>query len=259
MELIYIVYSHSDFSDVLEVQNDYFKDIKEEKILLIDKIDESKNYNFDKIFFYDDYLNYTKRIYMCLENFNTDKYILFIHDIDILIEKSDEDIKNLLDIMKQNNIDRLDLKYINYQKFWNNDCYNNLKTNFPEKVIYYNNDIEIMKNESTCYFIYNVNPAIHVYEKFRNIMREFDYSYRDVELKIQQFALENINTYVLYSKKKIGCRHFHLTDIIKYLHITYFGKLVGLECVPWCTGGYLENSIKDHFLNIHEKYTFKNK
>ena len=62
--LNYIVYSHTEFMDVLLVQTHYMKDIKN-KILLIDKSDkvlDTLYEQYDKVLFYDDTLPYASRL-----------------------------------------------------------------------------------------------------------------------------------------------------------------------------------------------------
>jgi hypothetical protein len=136
----YVIYSHSSYSDILNIQNEYIKNITEQKILLIDKIDPNTKYNFDKIIYYDDKLNYTKRLYNCLSQLTNVKYIIFIHDNDILIKKSDVDLNKLIEIMNTNNIDRLDLqnKKDSNKKIKFSDEIKKFKVNFDVVIINHN-------------------------------------------------------------------------------------------------------------------------
>jgi hypothetical protein len=230
----YVIYSHSSYSDILNIQNEYIKNITEQKILLIDKIDPNIKYNFDKIIYYDDKLNYTKRLYNCLKQLTNVKYIIFIHDNDILVKKSDIDLNKLIEIMNTNNIDRLDLQ----------------DKRDSNKKIKFSDEINLIKNEDIKYYIYNVNPCIYRLDKLIELCNKFDYSYRDVEEHIQTYTLENLNTYYLNSNKKINGGYFVVTNIFVYLHITHSGYLMPANNHE----NHLDPFLQAHYEQILSKY-----
>lgn len=233
---IYVIYSHSSYSDILNIQNEYIKNITEQKILLIDKLDPNIKYNFDKIIYYDDKLNYTKRLYNCLKQIENIKYIILIHDNDILIKKSDVDLNKLIGLMNINNIDRLDLQ----------------DKRDSNKKIKFSDEINLVKNEDIRYYIYNVNPCIYRLEKFIELCNTFDYSYRDVEEYVQTYTLENLNTYYLNSTKKINGGYFVVTNIFMYLHITHSGYLMPSNNDE----NHLNSFLQTHYEQILSTYTF---
>jgi len=242
MNYFIAIYSHSSFSDILTIQNDYLKEIKGvEKILFIDKIEGDNKYNFDRIIFYDDSLNYSKKVYTCLEKINTDKYILFIHDNDILIKNPHIDIINLTNIMSQHNIDRIDLQ-------------NKRDSNMDRNIINYNNSINLIEHKTGVEYNYNVNPAIYRFNKFKNIMFNFDCSYRDIELVVQNYCVKNLKTYTLYSNNIILGGWMKLTHIFLFFHITHHHKLLPPTKVEW-----MDNMIQDEYNKIIEKYNIGDK
>lgn len=240
MSYFIIVYSNSAFSDILFIQNDYLKKIKQEKILFIDKIDDIIEYNFDKIIFYDNNLNYSKRLHTCLENINTDKYVLFIHDNDILINNPDKHIIELISIMIQYNIDRIDLQH-------KRDGNPNMN------IINYNNDINLIEHKNLLEYNYNVNPSIYKFDKFKEIMLNFDCSYRDIEFIVQDYCVNNLKTYTLYSNNPIHGGYMILTNIFLYLHITHGGKLTAQQNKR----NKMNYIIQDEYNKIIEKYNLK--
>lgn len=235
-QYVYVIYSHSSYSDVFRVQNEYIKNIKEEKILLIDKLDETVKHNFNKVIFYDDKVNYTKRLYNCLKQLSNIKYIIFCHDNDIIIKKSDTDLNQLIDLMDKNNIDRLDLQH---------------KRDSNQK-IKLSNEINLIKNEDIKYYIYNVNPCIYRLDKFVKFCETFDYSYRDVEEYVQTYTLENLNTYYLNSIKPINGGYFTVTGIFTYLHITHSGYLMPVNNIE----NHLDVNLQSHYEQIIQTYKF---
>ena len=85
----YVIYSNTDYLDILKIQIDFIKDLKN-KTLLINQNDlELSNLyeNFNEVVFYNDSEPYASRL-LNLSKLGYD-YILFIHDIDILININD--------------------------------------------------------------------------------------------------------------------------------------------------------------------------
>jgi hypothetical protein len=220
MTLSYVVYTHSSYNDVFTVQNDYYKDIKETKYLFIDKINNDIKYNFDKIIIYNDNLNYTKRLLSCfLQADIKDEYIIYNPDINIFIKKNDDDIYNLVKIMKKNEIDRLDFC-----------CYKFINNN--ENVIY--NDYILVYNNDLSNYIFNVGTAIYNLKNYINLLDKFDYEYRTSELKedLQKYALDNMKCYYINHidpTKIISTGYYGLTDIFVYIHITHYGELMPID------------------------------
>ena len=93
MEIPIILYSNSEYFDILKIQNDYLKNYTN-KILLINKVPDFELF-FDKIIIYNDNLNYSKRLYNSLKDLNFN-YILFFHDIDLLVKINKNDLNDIL-------------------------------------------------------------------------------------------------------------------------------------------------------------------
>lgn len=241
--LSYIIYSHSSYNDILKVQNDFCKNITEKKYLFIDKIDNNFNSNFDYIFFYDDNLNYSKRILTCLFQANIkNEFIFFNPDINIIIEKNDKDIYNILDIMKNNNIGRFDLCAYKYIENIENIDYN-------EYILVKNNDLDN--------YIYNVGSAIYNTEKYIDLLNNFDYEYRAFELQrcVQEYCLKHMNCYYINCKNPnlgIHCGYYGCTNVFSYIHITHGGELMPIDN----NKNNLNNNLQKIYENILNNYKF---
>lgn len=218
MNYINVVYSHSSYNDILNIQNSFYKNIEEKKYLFIDKIiDNDSITNFDKIIFYDDNLNYSKRILSCLIQADIqEEYILYNSDINILISKNNEDINNLIEIMKYNDIYRFD--FCNY-KFINS-----------EKNLKYKNYI-LVKNDDINNYIYNVGTALYKVDKYIKLLTIFDYSYREIEgsNSIQEYSKYNLNSYYINTQQIINAGYFALSNILIYIHISHYNKLLPID------------------------------
>jgi len=208
--LTYVIYSHTEYLDVLEIQTDYIKNY-ENKVLLINKSDVKSNlYNeYNKVIYYDDSLPYATRLLSLSEL--DDEYILFYHDMDIIINKDDSVIEELVVLMGKNDIDRIDLQYRPLK--WN------LKT---EKIKI--KDFILNKSENTDDYIFNVNPSIWKLKTFINLMEEFrNETYRSIEHNTQEYCTQ-FKIYKLYSENYLNCGWFHCLPMFQFLHITHGGK-----------------------------------
>jgi hypothetical protein len=233
-----VVYSHSEFSDILNIQHDYIKNINVRKILFIDKLNENYD-NFNDVYIYDTNLNYSKRIFNCLNISNIDtKYILFIHDNDIILNTNHEYLLSLIAISCNKNIDRIDLKY--------SDMCENVK-NLTFK------DTTLVKNENINDYNYNVNPSLWKLDSLVKLMNEYNYSYRDIEnINVQKFCLLNFNMYKIFTYFKINAGWYVTTKFFTFLHITHGGM-----CLPIDNkNNHLDEQIHKEYIDIINKYKF---
>tara|TARA_R110002126_G_scaffold227664_1_gene372250 strand:+ start:6920 stop:7684 length:765 start_codon:yes stop_codon:yes gene_type:complete len=243
--LTYIIYSHSSYDDVLNVCNDYCTDIKEKKILFVDKINDNKQYNFDEIIIYDDNLNYTKRIEQCLKKINiTTKYILFNPENNIPISKKDEIIYKLVDTMEKYNIDKLDFCCYNYINSHEN-------IDFGDYILVKNTDM----NKSTCPY-YNVGTSLFNFNKWKILMESYDTSLKSIEgnMEVQNFCNNYWKCYYINYKDtnfSLKCGYYLLTDIYVYFHLTHDAKLFPKKSKR------LDDFMKEKYHNILKNYKFK--
>jgi len=240
--LTYIIYSHTDFLDMLTIQTYKLKSY-EDKILLINKsdLDLSGIYSqYKKIIFYDDALPYASRI-LSLVDLNLE-YVLFIHDIDIIITKNNKIINHFVDFMKTNDIDRIDLQ-VRYN--WDLNNSEKIYMTIDDKVIELRRQVNA-KTKS----IYNVNPSIWKLSALLNIMNQFkNETYRSIELNVQEYC-SKFKIYKLYSDEYISCGWFSCLSFFQFLHITHGGKLLPKSY------NNLDEHLKFQYTNILN--TFKN-
>lgn len=227
----YIVYSHSEFHDILKIQTDYLSDISN-KILLIDKNDSDLTHIYSKykdVIYYDDSLPYASRL-LSLKELDLE-YILFIHDIDIVIKRNDDFINRLPSIMDNNKIDRIDLQ-------WHNQNHN-----IHTERISISNDCLLIKQENINKYIYNVNPSIWRISVFMDIMDKFrNESYRTIEVVTQSYCSQ-FRIFKLWNDTYVNCGWFPCLPFFQFMHITHGGKLLPFN-----------NSINNLNYDIHIEY-----
>jgi hypothetical protein len=235
--MLLVCYSHSEYSDVLRVQSEFLHSIPYEKVLLVDKPSELP---FTKTILYDDTLNFTKKVYTTVSQIQ-DEYILFYHDNDIILHIDITDINKMITLMKENNIDRIDLKH-----------YSNNTPGIFTKSIY-----EINSNTSVCVYdksttfkiIYNVQPSLWKRSALLDIMNKFDYTYRDVESSvIQDYCRKTKNMAFLSTKTHISNGYMIVTPSYVYFHIVHSGRLMPVNPI----NGWVNDGIDIEILHIYK-------
>lgn len=214
----YVTYSHTDYLDVLEIQEHYLSEYPN-KTLLINKsnINSDLYSKFNKIIFYDDNLPYASRL-LSLKDLN-DEYILFHHETDIVIKKDDNIMEDLVSLMKQNDIDRVDLQWRDQNK-WN-----------PETRKINIHDFKLSKQENIWDYIFNVNPALWKLSAFLDVHNKFkNEKYKTIEwenieggdLAIQKYC-KDLNFYKLWSDNPLNSGALICLYFFQYIHITKNG------------------------------------
>jgi len=235
----YVIYSHTDYLDILSIQTEYLK-LCSNKILLINttELDISNiTTQYNEVIYYDDSLPYASRLLSL--SILKDQYILFIHDIDILAHHDSEFIDSFTEYMNKNNVDRIDLQV---RHSWD---YNTPKVNF--------NNIILSKQENSNNYIYNVNPSIWKLSSLLDVMYTFkNESYRSIETAPTQIYCKKLNVYKLYSDNYIRCGWFSCLDFFQFIHITHYGKLLPK------TKNNLDVSLISEYINIIDKLSAMN-
>jgi hypothetical protein len=243
----YVIYSHSSFTDILQIQLDYLKN-KGKLTLFINENDSNLEEIYkqvDNVIFYQNNLTYPQKVAMCLRQIKLD-YFIFIHDNDIVYDTDDNVIKNFFTFLRSNNYDRIDFQ-LAYD-------FDELKSNtITDNELYYikssNTDT---RNKG---YIYNVNPSIWKKDTLLNIMSTFEYlDYRTIEDdSVQNFSLQ-YNIFKLFSKERYHCGYFKCLSPFKYLHITHSGHILSLQELTKESYKDIENIYND----IVTKYNLKN-
>jgi len=108
----YIIYGNTDYLDVLTIQTDYMVG-RGHLTLFLNENELNLDHlyaKYDKIIFYNNSDQYASRVLSCLKKVEDD-YVLFLHDIDILLDVNNETIIKFYAFLRYHNFDRVDLKY----------------------------------------------------------------------------------------------------------------------------------------------------
>lgn len=254
IEPLLVIYSHSDYSDVLNIATKFLKFYKN-KVLLIDNNFKESEYNNDyvKIIYYNDKLPYGSRLLNL--NIITEEVILFMHETDVLIKYDVRILNDLKNYIINNKIDKIELQHCAWPpaKIPLKQTYN-----MNNKEIYFNELCNLYKIDNPDFFVYNVNPTLWNKESFLNIMTKFKvYNYRQMESKpVQQYTASKFNCYSLKCEKYVKCGYFTCPLFFQFIHLTHYGKFAQLKNFKHLNDSYLlDNEIYNIYMKeIYEPY-----
>jgi hypothetical protein len=238
-----VVYSHTSFLEVLNIQIDYLEG-KGDLILIINENDNNLTdlYNkFQTVIFYDDSLPYGYRLLNSVKQVPYDYFIL-IHDNDIAIHIDEIKVKSMFNFLRENNYDRVD-----FQLAYDFDSDNSHKID--------DDGLYFIKSSNTDTankgYPYNVNPSIWKKDTLVDILNNFGFrDYRTIEHPDTQNYAVKFNIFKLYSKRKYQCGYFICLEPFRYIHITHSQKYLNLSSLP--NSSY--NDIEEEYIKIINKY-----
>lgn len=206
--LTYVCYSHSDYEDILLVQDTFLQGYDVKKILLTNR-QPTIPIHFDRVLLYHEIENYSDRLVECFSQIE-DEYVLFAHDMDIPIQFNPARLEELVTMMRDRKIDSVGLQYLKYYD--------------PDDTHPFH-DVTLVKNLADNYR-YNVNPTIWKVDVLRKIMMASSKSYRTIECEDTQKLTHQYQMYKLHCAQKVSAGYFHTTPLFIFLHITHHGELL---------------------------------
>ena len=246
MNYTILIHTHSSYSYLWPIINDYIKKYKFKKILAYDSIPENTTLPdcFDKYIQYDGSQMFSTRLVPILEQI-PEEYVFLIYDVDIVINIDELSLNTYIELMKENNIDRVCSAVFNGngQILKNNVGLCNL--NLP------------LKSRSNHYVPADCSSTIWNRDSFLIFLKLFpNRSYGSLELdndainyyktKVKCYGIQYTpNLQILYNRGLTHC------DKLSFLHITTKGKfLVPFRCY-YSYENILKDIIKKYNLNIH--------
>lgn len=221
MNYTILLHTHSSYSYLWPIINDYMKKYTFKKVLAYDNIPENSKLpgSFDKYIKYDGSQIFSTRLVPILEQLN-EEYIFLVYDVDIVINIDKNALETYIDIMKEHNIDRLCSAVFNGKSQLHKNGYALCNLNLP--LISPSNHFVPADCSST---IWNRNSFIEFLKNFP------DKTYGSLELD---------NDVISYCKSKILCygiqytpnlqilynRGLTCSNKLSFLHITTKGKFM---------------------------------
>lgn len=255
----YVVYSHTDFLDVLRVQTDYIKSRGNITLLInSNSLDVSDLYDsYDNVIFYEDTNSYATKLLTSINQITLDTF-LFLHDNDILLNVDNTILESLVSLVDDGVADRIDLKHTpvvgdSLVKVVEDGVWSDI----PHSDVPSNSFCLVPQND-TGQYIYNVNPCIWRKDSFVDLLNNFpEKTYRNIEgLDVQTFC-KKFNVYKLNSVNILECGYFKCLPLFTFLHITHFARLLLLNDNYVTEFGQSYVDVSDEYVKIVNKYKLK--
>lgn len=227
-----VIYTHSDFFDILQIQIDFFSKIINKNKYTVHILSDKHitcDYN---VIIYDNELPYASRILSCLSKI-TSEHILITHENDILLKFNESIIDTFVSTMKKNNISSIELKQ-------------SINICDPIQI----NNTLFLSRKNTGY-IYSVQPTIWNRNGFIFLLSNFkNKTYRTIECEeINNFILKHLNTYITYTTNPVNTIWYKVTEAYYFIHLT--SRLLLLPCSK---NNNLDSYIQSQHEYISEKY-----
>lgn len=246
MNYTILVHTNSSYSYLWPIINDYIKKYNFKKILAYDTVPENTTLPdcFDKYIQYDSSQIFSTRLVPILQKIQ-EEYVFLIYDVDIIINIDESALNTYIEIMKENNIDRVCCAVFNGNGQIHKDTYALCNLNLP------------LITASNHFVPADCTPAIWKRISFITFLIQFpNQTYASLELK------QNI---INYCKTKILCygiqytpnlqilynRGLTYSNKLSFLHITTKGKFLIPLNVYADYEVYLKNIIQKYNLNIY--------
>lgn len=240
-----IIFSHTDYSFLWSIIEETFENIenivKLNPIFVSNRTHLIKPKNFTKYIEYNDTLSYAERWTKDILPYIDSKYILIVHDVQIIVNCDINFIDNIIQLMNEDDVDR---------------CSMNV---FSGIDIIENKNIKLC-NLNTAHGLtltpYDVCPAIWKTSSFKTLFETFSKeSYRTSEYnkELQRFCSEKLKCYGLQktNQKIYYCLGRPFLEKFKILFITTKNEITFPQEV------YM--NMKDEFLHFFEKYKLSEK
>jgi hypothetical protein len=236
MNVCLLIKTNSVYSYLWPIIEDYIKDIKLYKVLAYNEVPENKNLpkHFHSYIKYDQNLNFSRRLLQVIPKINFD-YILFVSDVDIIINLNVTALYNYVKIMEENNIDRVHTAVFDGYNIKNRGQYSlcNLNQN--------------LKQNTNHFYPYDCGSAIwnkNKFIQFLNVFIEEGYSSLELSNNVQNYCKTNLSCFGIQLTKNTNIKYnrgLTYTNDFSFLHITTKGKFLK----PIQVYGDYERELKD--------------
>ena len=270
-DFLHVTYSHSDYTDILQIHADYISH-KKNKTLIIDTDDIPHSIKdvYDRIIYYDDTLPYASRILNSVKQIDDERFLL-MHDTDILLRVDSDKMEQLLHLCTKHGMDRLDLQVgldpsLFIDRLVNGVFYT--AESIKKKTAYVTVDDECKLIKQVYFrnhplmgssYLYNVNPSIWNKQSLLRIMEQFSHlDYRSIERDVVQKFCDDLSIYKIGIDNFISCGHFDCADFFTFFHITCQGKLVPFDNDHRDKYGCSYESVAPQYQQIINKYKLFN-
>lgn len=216
-----LIHTHSDYSYLWPIINDYIKNISMNKIFAYDKIPDNSVLpsNFTSYIQYDVSLNFSKRLVPILNQIDY-KYILLVYDVDLIINLDENALRIYMNIIDENNIERCSTAVFNGSEQLHKENYSICNLNRP------------LKSLSNHYIPADCSPVIWNKNSFIKMLELFPnetYSSLELNKNVINYHKQKVKCYGIQYTSNINilyCKGATTCNVFSFLHITLKGKIM---------------------------------
>lgn len=213
----FVIYSHSSFADILELQEERLQSLLIDYAVIIDDEFDYKG-RASQVITYKNDEPFATRLYNSAKQISDD-YILLMHEVDLLIDINAGFLEHLAKIMVENRIDKIDLQ----------QC---PPHHSPQALSRVSENVFIGRSHYPHdKYVYNVQPTLWKRESLIRALENYrDHTYRSIEYsEIQQFCSERLMCYRTVSADPLSMGYFSSTREFVFLHLTHFHHLLPID------------------------------
>ena len=213
----FVIYSHSSFADILELQEERLQKLLIDYAVIIDDEFDYKGGASEVITYRNDE-PFATRLYNSMKKLK-DNYILLMHEVDLIISADLSFLESATRLMEENQIDKIDLQ----------QCPPHHAPQVLSRI-----------SESVCIgrslyphdkYVYNVQPTLWKRESLIKALESYrDETYRSIEYStIQQLCSENLKCYRTVATEPLSLGYFSSIKEFVFLHLTHFYQLLPVD------------------------------
>lgn len=218
-EISLLIHTHSDYHYLWPIIRDYTQKIPIKKVLAYNSIPEGTELPkyFDRYVKYDGNMCYAQRMHEILANL-TSMYVFLVHDIDIILNIDINALKAYLDIIIENDIDRVHMSVFNGTGKIHKSNYVLCDLNKP------------LLTASNQFVPIDCQPAIWKRSSFMKLLALFpNETYASLELTkdVINYCINNFKCYGVQYTTNLKIKYnraLTMCDLFLFLHITTKGK-----------------------------------
>lgn len=217
----FVIYSHSSFADILELQEERLNELSIKYYLIIDEHYEYKG-RATKVLRYKNDEPFATRIHNAVKQIN-EEYLLLMHEVDLVVSLDKKFLDLIAEKMITMGIDKVDLQ----------NCPNHHAPKYENFTTIQVTEKTYIGRTSFPYdqYVYNVQPTLWKTSSLIRALENYrEHTYRSIEYSgIQQFCSEQLNSYRTVSSTPLSMGYFSSIEEFVFLHLTHFYQLLPVD------------------------------
>jgi len=214
----FVVYSHSSFADILELQEERLKELSIEYYVVIDE-DFDYRGQASEVIRYKNNEPFATRLFNAARQIK-EEHILLIHEVDLVVSLDKKFLDSIAEAMSINAIDKVDLQSCPTQHAPALQDHTTVRVTDSTYIgrTFFPHD----------QYVYNVQPTLWKTSSLVKALENYqEHTYRSIEYStIQQYCSSQLKSYRTVSFDSVPMGYYSSTREFVFLHLTHFYELL---------------------------------